>query len=413
MKNGATYYHSLAQPSFLFFLFLGIVLINGALKSVKTSTYIVQAGAHEDAVTAVESIGVVVQQVLNTINAVEADLTPNQVHYLLSAEGMTRIWENATVEDASSQADAFIAYPIDSVFSTGKDASLRKLVECDDRSEIYRDIPYEFSDDNYISFAFDMELDPRQTNNSINLGLRAKERSLEQLGVGLYQNSTQQWHYFRLAPSKSDNAYSNFQLLISEVVQTPEDMQNVEVRLFPIQNSRRGMFKVDCVYINFEGRGSDNMNAGKVWNQGNLGQNVGVAILDTGIEDLAPFNGQIGVLDIETGLLTGWDAIEAEAASNEDQNGHGTAIASIINNRFINAVNELYLGIAPLSKIIPIAVLNEDGQGNYADIIAGIQWAIDNKEGYNIRLLNMSLSVRPQSFYWDDPLNQAVMRAWQ
>ena len=36
-----------------------------------------------------------------------------------------------------------------------------------------------------------------------------------------------------------------------------------------------------------------------------------------------------------------------------------------------------------------------------------------NKNTYNIRVLNLSFSAPPQSYYWDDPLNQAVMRAWQ
>ena len=36
-----------------------------------------------------------------------------------------------------------------------------------------------------------------------------------------------------------------------------------------------------------------------------------------------------------------------------------------------------------------------------------------NKDAYNIRVLNLSFSAPPQSYYWDDPLNQAVMRAWQ
>ena len=49
--------------------------------------------------------------------------------------------------------------------------------------------------------------------------------------------------------------------------------------------------------------------------------------------------------------------------------------------------------MAPYSQIIPIAVLDKKGRGSYSDIIAGIEWAIENKEEYNIRILNMSLSA--------------------
>ena len=54
-----------------------------------------------------------------------------------------------------------------------------------------------------------------------------------------------------------------------------------------------------------------------------------------------------------------------------------------------------------------------DGGGTYADVIRGIDWAVTNKDAYNIRVLNCSFSAPPQSSYWLDPLNQAVMRAWQ
>jgi serine protease AprX len=46
-------------------------------------------------------------------------------------------------------------------------------------------------------------------------------------------------------------------------------------------------------------------------------------------------------------------------------------------------------------------------------VIGAINWAVNNKDVFNIRILNLSFSAPPQSFYWDDPLNQAVMHAWQ
>ena len=95
-----------------------------------------------------------------------------------------------------------------------------------------------------------------------------------------------------------------------------------------------------------------------------------------------------------------------------DDNGHGTLVASIIKNSKKNA-NNMFFGVAPDAVIIPVQVLGEDGSGSYSNVIAGIQWVIDNKDKYNIRVMNLSLSAPPQSYYWDDPLNQAVMRAWQ
>ena len=38
---------------------------------------------------------------------------------------------------------------------------------------------------------------------------------------------------------------------------------------------------------------------------------------------------------------------------------------------------------------------------------------VTNRSRYDIRVVNLSFSAPPQSHYWDDPLNQAVMAAWQ
>lgn len=46
------------------------------------------------------------------------------------------------------------------------------------------------------------------------------------------------------------------------------------------------------------------------------------------------------------------------------------------------------------------------------DIVRGIQWAVDNREKYEIQVLNLSFSARPRWPYYLDPINQAVMRAW-
>ena len=60
-----------------------------------------------------------------------------------------------------------------------------------------------------------------------------------------------------------------------------------------------------------------------------------------------------------------------------------------------------------------VKAFDEHGQGTYADVIRGLDWIVANREAYGIRVLNLSFSAEPQSYYWDDPLNQAVMAAWQ
>jgi hypothetical protein len=57
--------------------------------------------------------------------------------------------------------------------------------------------------------------------------------------------------------------------------------------------------------------------------------------------------------------------------------------------------------------------LDADGAGNYANVIAAIDWIVSNKDRYKIRVLNLSIYAPVDGPYWADPLNQAVMRAWQ
>lgn len=53
----------------------------------------------------------------------------------------------------------------------------------------------------------------------------------------------------------------------------------------------------------------------------------------------------------------------------------------------------LFSGIAPKCNIISVKVLNNKGNGNISDVLAGLQWIIDHKEKYNIRLLNISVGT--------------------
>ena len=73
----------------------------------------------------------------------------------------------------------------------------------------------------------------------------------------------------------------------------------------------------------------------------------------------------------------------------------------------------MYNGIAPDATLVPVKAFDEQGRGSYADVIRAIDWVVQNKDAYNIRILNMSFSAPPQSYYWEDPINQAVMQAWQ
>jgi len=69
-----------------------------------------------------------------------------------------------------------------------------------------------------------------------------------------------------------------------------------------------------------------------------------------------------------------------------------------------------YIGMAPEANIVALKVLDEAGRGNATDALAGIQWIIDNKKRYNIRVANLSIGTLDVGSV--DPLVKAVEAAW-
>ena len=143
-----------------------------------------------------------------------------------------------------------------------------------------------------------------------------------------------------------------------------------------------------------------------VWQQGVTGQGVTVAIVDTGIDaQLLKLQGN------KNHKLLGWvDFIDGKN-NPTDPNGHGTHIAGIISNAEIGSDHE-WNGIAPDVNLVAVRVLDKTGVGTYESVINGIQWVVEHQSEYNIKVLNLSLCALVQSPYWADPLNQAVMHAW-
>ncbi len=109
----------------------------------------------------------------------------------------------------------------------------------------------------------------------------------------------------------------------------------------------------------------------------------------------------------------------ANARNSADQNGHGThVISTIADNRAADllegsAKDLSPVGVAPKVNLLVARVLDKDGAGTYGDVISAIDWVLANKDTYKVRVLNLSLYAPVSGPYWADPLNQAVMKAWQ
>jgi serine protease AprX len=141
------------------------------------------------------------------------------------------------------------------------------------------------------------------------------------------------------------------------------------------------------------------------------GAGVGVAVIDTGIaphKDLTD-NGVSRVVYSESFV----DGV----TSGVDQDGHGTHVAGIVAGNgnassCVGCTNPI-VGIAPKVNLINLRVLDATGAGDDSATIAAIDRAIELKDQYNIRVINMSLGRPVFESYTIDPLCQAVEQAWK
>lgn len=134
------------------------------------------------------------------------------------------------------------------------------------------------------------------------------------------------------------------------------------------------------------------------------GKHVGIAYVDSGVYPHPDF------VAGEDRIIAAVDFVNGRTLPYDD-NGHGTqSIGNGSGNGHMS--NGLFRGTAPESGIISVKVLNQYGQGRMSDIIKGIQWCIDHRHQYNIRVMNLSLGGPAHANYQNDPLERAVMKAW-
>ncbi|MBA3469560.1 MAG: S8 family peptidase, partial [Herpetosiphonaceae bacterium] len=98
-----------------------------------------------------------------------------------------------------------------------------------------------------------------------------------------------------------------------------------------------------------------------------------------------------------------------------DPYGHGThVVATLADGRKANTpgFSKATVGIAPGANLVVVRALDADGRAPYSRIIAAIEWVISQRATLGIRVLNLSIQADIHGPYWFDPLNQAVMAAW-
>ncbi|MBD3675454.1 MAG: S8 family peptidase [Planctomycetaceae bacterium] len=97
------------------------------------------------------------------------------------------------------------------------------------------------------------------------------------------------------------------------------------------------------------------------------GFGVKVAVLDSGIDIDHP--------DLAANYKGGIDFVNGDGIPDDD-NGHGTHCAGTIG---AIAGNGGVVGVAPGVELYAVKVLDANGSGSFSDIIAGLQWCVDNQ----------------------------------
>ncbi|MCJ7722884.1 MAG: S8 family serine peptidase, partial [Anaerolineales bacterium] len=155
----------------------------------------------------------------------------------------------------------------------------------------------------------------------------------------------------------------------------------------------------------------DTLGVRNVWAMGLQGQGITVAVIDSGINKDADFN-QVKASGTETTLKPGHDRIILQKSFNsnarriQDVYGHGTHVAGIIGGNGTNSRGEI-MGIAPQVQLISLKVCDENGMAYESDVVVAMQWVLDKKAIYNIRILNMSINSTVEQTYHTSPMDAA------
>ncbi|MHB2019141.1 MAG: S8 family peptidase [Candidatus Xenobia bacterium] len=128
------------------------------------------------------------------------------------------------------------------------------------------------------------------------------------------------------------------------------------------------------------------VNLPKVWQDGYTGRGIGIAIIDTGVAAHP---------DLGSRVSASRDFVTLRSAAFDD-NGHGTAVATTA------------VSAAPEATVVALKAADAEGYAYSNPVAAAINWAVENRERYNIRILNMSFDLDDNQC---EPVKAALDRA--
>src|SRR6185437_6050378 len=154
--------------------------------------------------------------------------------------------------------------------------------------------------------------------------------------------------------------------------------------------------------------------AGAVVTPGVDGTGVGIAFLDSGIMAThKAFLGAGGASRVKRSVDMMNDSDVALHGAKEWVGGFDYSKQLVPGSAgratFESTINST--GVAPGASLYDVRVLDDQGLGNVADALEGIDWVIFHGREYGIRVLNVSLAADSTESYMTDPLCRAVRNA--
>jgi serine protease AprX len=143
----------------------------------------------------------------------------------------------------------------------------------------------------------------------------------------------------------------------------------------------------------------DTLGVRDVWAMGYTGAGIGVAVIDSGISNDSDLN------------INRQVSFNPNSRSISDVYGHGTHVAGIIGGNGTDS-NGLYKGVAPDVDLFGLKISDESGLAYESDTVDAMQWVFDNKDDYNIRVVNLSIQSTVEQSYHDSALSAAAQILW-
>lgn len=138
------------------------------------------------------------------------------------------------------------------------------------------------------------------------------------------------------------------------------------------------------------------------WQRQITGQEIGIAVMDTGLYPHMDFGNRIVCFQ---------DFVYHRHGLYDDC-GHGTHIAGIAAGNGSMSHGQ-YRGIAPGASVIACKVLDYSGNGAVDTVIRGLEWVVRNQQRYNIRIVNISVGTVANGEEDEEcELVMAVNHAW-